>query len=404
MRIAIATNALLPADKEGGPAHSSYYLAQALRSAGADLRVVTTDRNGPDRLSVPLDCWTERDGLPVFYASTRDGAWIRSPSYAEAISFAVERSDICIMSGIFWNYTGLVAANACRRFRVPYLTLPRGLLSPWALRHKGFKKRLYWALLGERIVRRSAALIALARQEVDDIRAVGVEVPTHVIPNGAFVEGMPAIELRPNSDPAPQPTYILFLGRVHAKKGLDILLPAFDLVARSHPDVSLVIAGTVDAGYVHDFEILLGRTEARGRIRLVGNVSGEQKARWLAQASIFALTSHSEGLPVAVLEALSSGVPVVITPGCNLPEVTSAGAGIEVAPDVQAAAAALQRLLDDARLRAEMGSNARTLAQRAFSWDSVARRVLEVCQSVARAGAPAGRPIKMEVKEDATRR
>lgn len=403
MRIALATNSLLPADKEGGPAHSSFYLARALRAAGAEVRVVTTDRNGPERLSVALDRWTERDGVPVFYASTHDGAWIRSPSYARAVRFAVERSDVCLMSGIFWNYTGLVAARACRRVRVPYITLPRGLLSPWALRHKGLKKRLYWLLLAERIVKASAALIALTKKELNDIQAVHLSVPAWVVPNGAFVEELTALDVRTSECGPTTAPYILFLGRLHAIKGLDILLPAFDLVARAHPTVSLVIAGTVDAAYARAFEALLSKTEARQRIRLEGNVAGAEKARWLAQATVFALTSHSEGLPVAVLEALSCGVPVVITPGCNLPEVASAGAGIEVAPDARAAADALLRLLEDPRLRAGMAANARALAQASFGWDSVARRVLEVCSSVTRAGSPVER-FSTEIKHDATQR
>jgi glycosyltransferase involved in cell wall biosynthesis len=403
MRIAIATNSLLPADKEGGPAHSSFYLAKALRAAGSDVRVVTTDRNGPERLTIPLNRWTERDGVPVFYASTRNGAWIRSPTYAEAIRFAVERSDVCVMSGIFWNYTGLVAARACRRLNVPYVTLPRGLLSPWALRHKGLKKRLYWTLLAERIVGRSAAIIALARQEFEDVRAVHLNVPAYIVPNGAYVEELSSVGRREQSPEAGNSPYILFLGRIHAKKGLDILIPAFEQIARSRPNLSLVIAGTVDTAYAREFEELLSESPVRDRIRLTGNVSGADKARLLAGASIFALTSHSEGLPVAVLEALSAGLPVVITPGCNLPEVAAAHAGIEVAPEVQSTAAALMRLVADPDLRSEFGSNARKLARESFSWEGAARGVLEVCRSVMKEG-PTLAVSQPKVEHDATPR
>ena len=97
---------------------------------------------------------------------------------------------------------------------------------------------------------------------------------------------------------------------------------------------------------------------------------------------MFALTSYSEGLPVAVLEALSAGVPVVVTPGCNLPEVAAAAAGIEVQADVASTAEALSRLATDAELRSKMGSNARKLAHERFSWDGVAQQVIEVCASV----------------------
>lgn len=382
MRITLATNSLLPADKEGGPAHSNFYLAKALQGVGVDARILTTDRNGTSRLKVPLDRWIERDGVPVYYASTNDGAWIRSPSYATAAREVIAASDVCILSGIFWNYTGLVASVACRSLGVPYVTMPRGLLRPWALRHKGLKKRLYWTLLAGRIVRNSAALIAVARQELDDIRAMGLAVPTYVIPNGAFTEDV-ADDDRSKCGVEPRP-YVLFLGRIHAIKGLDILLPAFERVSREQPDLSLVIAGTVDEAYRPQFEKLLAASGARDRIQLIGNIAGSRKSRLLAGATVFALTSHSEGMPVAVLEALAAGLPVVITSGCNLPEVAAAEAGIEVHPDSDAVAAAIGRLLADADLRTRIGSNARKLAAEEFSWDGIARRVLAVCRSVAR--------------------
>lgn len=399
MRITIAANSLLPADKEGGPAHSNFYLARALRGAGADVRVVATDRNGPGRLTVPLDQWIEREGVPVFYARTHGGPWIRSPAYAAAVHDAVARSDVCVMCGIFWNHTGLAAVRACRHAGVPFATLPRGLLSPWALRHKGLKKWLYWHLVARRLVQWSAGMIALSQQEREDIEAMGIGVPVEVVPNGAFVEDMANLagRLEPPSSSA---SYVLFLGRIHAKKGLDILLPAFERIAGDHPGLALVVAGSVDPAYAAEFERLLARNTARERIRLVGNVSGEEKARWLAGASLFALTSYSEGLPVAVLEALSAGVPVVITPGCNLPEVTEAEAGIEVPPEAGSVAKAIARLAGDAALRRRMAFNARQLARDRFAWESVGRRVLGICEVIA-----ASRPtaIGQSVRErDAT--
>lgn len=404
MKVTIATNSLLPADKEGGPAYCSFYLAKALRAAGAEVQVVTTDRNGPDRLAVTLDSWTHREGVPVFYASTRDGAWIRSATYREAVLSAVEHSDVCLMAGVFWNYTGWIAARACLRYHVPYITLPHGLLSPWALRHKGLKKRLYWQLLAGGIARHSAALIALAQQELEDIRATGITAPAYIVPNGAFVEGLSSVEAEERTEESgAADRYILFLGRIHAKKGLDILMPAFERVARLDPGLSLVIAGTVDEAYSRAFEELLAANTARGRIRLVGNVSGMEKARWLAGSTVFALTSYSEGLPVAVLEAMSAGVPVVITPGCNLPEVAAAQAGIEVQADVASAAEGLARLARDSDLRSKMGSNARKLAQERFSWDGVARRVIEVCQSVT-TGRPSSSVPQPHMERDAAPR
>jgi len=384
MKIVLATNALLPADREGGPAHSNFYLAKALRDAGTDVQVVTTDRNGPGRLSVARDRWIEREGIPVFYATTADGVWVRSSSYSRAVNEAVAASDLCVMSGVLWNYTGLVAALACRRNRVPYLTMTRGLLSPWALRHKGAKKRLYWGLVARRIVEGSTAVIALAEREVRDVRNVGVTNTIHIVPNGAFLQEVSGIDSKTAAEISAVTCgspYVLFLGRVHSIKGLDILIPAFDAVAPRFPDVHLVIAGAVDAAYQRQFESIVSTCRFIDRLHLIGNVNGARKAALVKNSVAFALTSYSEGLPVAVLEALSASRPVLITPGCNLPEVKAANAGVEVSPDLASVARGLAALLEDPSRRAVMGENAGRLAAERFSWDAAARRLLEICRS-----------------------
>jgi len=273
--------------------------------------------------------------------------------------------------------------------------MPRGLLGQRALAYKGFKKRLYWWLLAKRLVQGSKAVIALARQELEDIRAAGVGVPGFIVPNGAFVEGEAGIQAGAAGSGTltgvpDDSTYILFLGRLHPIKVLDILIPAFDEVAKIDPKVLLVIAGSAEPPYSSEVASLIARTTARDRIRMVGNVNGAEKSRLIARARAFALTSHGEGLPVAVLEALSAGVPVVITPNCNLPEVSAVGAGIEVRPTVESVRSGLALILRDDAVREEMAANARRLAIESFSWQSVGERVLQICRSAAGEGVEAG--------------
>ncbi len=394
MNITLATNSLLPADKEGGPAYSNFYLAKALVEAGANVRVVTTDRNGLDRLDVETDSWCSVEGMPVFYARSRSGAWLYCSTYADAARYAVERSDVCIMSGLFWNYTGLAAWRACTRFDVPYITMPRGLLSPWALGHKGVKKAVYWRLVARRIVRGSSALIALADQERRELDEMSVDVPLHVVPNGAYLAegegGAGRADARLLARIGAE-RYVLFLGRIHKKKGLDILIPAFSEVARQDPGVLLVIAGSVDPAYSATFRSLLEASDVRSRIVLAGNVTGPTKAALLRRAALFVLTSYSEGLPMAALEALAAGLPVVLTPECNLPEIKVADAGVEVARDPHAVAHAISAILEDEPRRRRLAGNAAGLAREVFSWASVGRRVLGICGEVRRA-APSNAP------------
>lgn len=384
LSIVIATNSYFPADLDGGPPYSNRELAESLARAGAKVTVVTTDRNGRQRLAVPKDRWVDVDGVAVFYATTRAGSWLHSRSYWRAIHEVMGKGDICIMSAVFWNFTGLAAWLACRMSGRPFVSFARGLLGRWALSHKAPKKRIYWMLLAKRIVNDSAAVIALAQSEARDLASSNIRPPVVIIPNGA-----PRIpsdeEITTHSkllNRLAERPYIAFLGRVHGIKGVDLLIPAFERCAAAGMGVRLVIAGAIDPGYAATFARLLESCAHRDQIDVVGSVTGPAKFKLLEHAAAFVLSSYGEGLPVAVLEAMSVGTPVIVTKHCNLPEVSQFRAGIEVETSVDAVAAALTRILTDRQLHAELSANASRLVRERFSWDAVGTRVLRLCSDV----------------------
>ena len=392
LHVVIAANAYFPADKEGGPPFSNRELAEALARAGATVKVVTTDRNGSSRLEVPVNQWTDVGGVHVYYARTRSGSWAWSRDFRTAIRSALRSADVCIMSAVFWNYTGIASWLECRRAGVPYITYVRGLLSSWALRHKGAKKSAYWSLCARRIVDGSKAIVALAEQEAEDLRRIGTRPPVVVIPNGAPRLHVDDEASTAGCDQTIGPTahrtpYILFLSRVHPKKGLDILIPAFEAAIARGISARLVIAGPVDPAYSNQFSRMLNSCRVRDRIDVVGSKSGREKASLFTGALAFVLPWYGEGLPVAVLEAMSTGTPVVITPGCNLPEVAASGAGLQVDPSIESLTEGLVRIVEDDQLRAQCISNARKLIEKSFSWDAIARRVIDLCGQIATTSA-----------------
>jgi glycosyltransferase involved in cell wall biosynthesis len=176
--------------------------------------------------------------------------------------------------------------------------------------------------------------------------------------------------------------YLLFLGRVHEKKGIDVLLRAFADLARDAPDLRLAIAGPVDERFAVRFRGLLDASGLRPRIVVPGHVEGQVKHALLQHAEVFALPSYGEGLPMAALEAMASRCPVVLSRHCNLPQVALHRAGLEVEPDDRQLRDAVRRLLADDALRAELAGNAYRLACQHFDWRVVGRRVLELCASV----------------------
>jgi poly(glycerol-phosphate) alpha-glucosyltransferase len=354
--------------------------------AGADVRVITTDRNGDRRLDVSTDRWTTYKDIRVWYAKTTDGPFLFGRSTAAAFAESLPRVDCVISSGTLWVHSGWLAWRGAKRHGKPSLNYPRGLLDAWAYGHKAFRKRVYWHAVGKRILRDSAVVVALNEHERQRLRQMNVTSRIEVIPNGAELNTNESIPDRNWLD-AQYPAlarrrYVLFLGRIHQKKGLDLLLSAVRRLAAQTERLAVVIAGPVAADYQSQWQELLRVSDLGDTVVLPGPVSGTTKAAWLEHADVFVLPSYSEGMPVAVLEALGAGCPVVITNACGVPEVAQVDAGIVINPTVDELSAALAALLGDERRRRTMGERARALARAAFDWDVIARRTLALCQEV----------------------
>src|SRR5262245_28956250 len=182
MRILLCSDGFLPARSFGGIAYSSFHLSKALLKAGAAVKVVTTDRNGSDRLQIATDCWNEYDGLPVWYARTLAGPFLVAPSLRRVLRNELPTVDCVINSGTLWTYTGLLGWRNARRFVKPSVTYVRGLLYPRALQFKPRRKRIAWYLWGRRVLRDSSVIVALNESERQDILRMGVKTRIDVIP------------------------------------------------------------------------------------------------------------------------------------------------------------------------------------------------------------------------------
>ena len=379
----------MPAESFGGLPFSTFYLCQSLTRAGADVRVVTTDCNGAGRLDVPTDRWTTYEDVPVWYARNRGGPLLYAPSAARALAERMPHVDCVINSGTLWSHLGFLPWRATVRRRIPSLTYVRGLLDPWAFNFKPWRKRIYWHTIGKRILRDSTIVIALSDSERAALRRLRVSNRIEVIPNGAFLDTGPSPRTLVDTKMAELRgrRYVLFLGRIHPKKGVDLLVRAIANGAFERERLAFVIAGPLDAEYAVEWQQLLVSARLNDAVVIPGAVRGELKAALLRNAECFVLPSHSEGLPVAVLEALAAGCPVVISRQCNLPEVEAARAGIVIDPEVGELTSAIQNVLADEGRRNEMREQARALAQK-FDWNVIAQRVLLLCREIAGRRAP----------------
>jgi glycosyltransferase involved in cell wall biosynthesis len=283
-------------------------------------------------------------------------------------------ASVVYLHGI-WEPLLLATAAEARAASIPYVVVPVGMLDPWSLAQKKWKKRAALAIAVRAMLNRAAAIRALNRDEADLIRPLGLKAPMRVIPNGVnlseidtpvpenmLARTLPAVAGRP---------YIFFLSRLHYKKGLDLLADAFALIAPDHPDVQLVVAGP-DDGERAAFEQRIADLRLTDRVHLPGPLYGTAKWAAIRGAACFCLPSRQEGFSLAILEALASRLPVVISEGCHFPEVSDAASGVVTPLDSAEVAAGLNRVLSDPTEAMAMGTAGRRLVEERYTWDKVA--------------------------------
>lgn len=395
MTVVHVTPYYAPAWAWGGVVEAVSGLARAQAAAGHRVAVVTTDTLGPCERGPGLR--QAVDGVDVIRVRTRS-AWLRGTfNLSWPVDFgAATRAileDLCpavVHCHELRTVETLVASRIASRLTVPVVLSPHGTLP----HHTGRRWAKYaWDLcLARTTLERTTHVVALTPTEAEEVAVVcrRWRVPQlvgrcSVVPNGVDVERfgrLPAREAarRRLGLPADGPV-VLFLGRLDARKGVDLLVEAGErLVARGHA-VHLLIAGP-DAGVRRAVEAQVARLGCERRVSMPGLLVGDAKLAALAAADAMALPSYGEGLPMAVLEALAAGVPVVAARETHLDDIERAGAGVLVDRTVDSLAAGLLAVVHDQAGRAEMARRARVLAEERHGWPAVIPlldRVYEQC-------------------------
>jgi glycosyltransferase involved in cell wall biosynthesis len=233
----------------------------------------------------------------------------------------------------------------------------------------------------------ASCLLALSEQEKASIKAYGYTGRVAVIPNGvnraSECSAEEIAEFRRKYYVATGSKVMLFLSRIARKKNLPLLLKAFARNVKAQPEWVLIIAGSDERGHLQEVLALIRDLQIEKSVRLIGPVSGREKACAFTSASVFVLPSHSEGLPIAVLEAMEYGKPVVATDGWTLPVTTSVRYGWRVPADEGPFEAALLEVMttsDDTL--ANMGSSAKSIVREHFDWDAVAKQACSLYVSL----------------------
>ena len=381
MQILFTTESLHP--EQGGTSHCISGLCAALGRAGAQPEILALNYGEAWKppLTPPSDL-VRTSLVDCSSALSRGLRW--TPRFDSALRERCRESGAQILhdNGV-WLLTNHAAAGAARKFSLPLIISPHGMLKVWSLQHKGWKKRLALALYQRRDLETAQVLHATAEAEAEDFRALGLRQPIAVIPNG--------IELPPNQKPEtrnqkPETRTVLFLGRIHAIKGLLNLVGAWGVIRPAGWRV--VIAGGDDGGHLNELQAEIRRLKLESYFEIIGPAEGVAKWDLYRAADVFVLPSHTENFGIVVAEALACGVPVITTRGTPWEDLLTHRCGWWVDKGIEPLAAALREAmaLDD-ETRRRMGARGRELVERKFGWPGIAAKMLAVYRWMLRADA-----------------
>jgi glycosyltransferase involved in cell wall biosynthesis len=266
-----------------------------------------------------------------------------------------------------WLPANHLVCRAAKNFNIPLVLHPRGMLEEWALRHNSHKKMIAMALYQRNDLKSVDLFVATSEMEAQSIRRIGLRQPVAIIPNG--VE-LPKIDSKKTFAKKEDGLRILFLSRVHKKKGLLNLIRALSSVALNNATVT--IAGPDEGGHLSEVMELASRLRVKKSINYVGHKDGDEKKELFQNSDVCILPSFSENFGIVVAEALAFGMPVITTTGTPWSVLAQEGCGWWVEPSVEGIKSALEDALskDRAELR-RMGEKGREVIKR-YNYDEIA--------------------------------
>lgn len=362
-------------DREAsGPGYSVPMLCRALAARGHEVALHTLARDqappqpGIRHLSHAPSAGPSRLGV--------------SNAMRRGLVEAAGAADLVHNHGL-WMAPNVYSAMAASAARKALVISPRGTFSPVALRRSAWLKRVFWTLAQGRAVRAAAALHATSEQEYRDIRARGLAQPVAVIPNGIDIPEAAATGAGPGAL-----RRLLYLGRLHPIKGLEVLIQAWANTAQRFPDWELSLVGPGEAAYRGKLERLAADLGAP-RVSFAGPAYGAAKGEAYCGADLYVLPSFSENFGMSVAEALAAGLPVIATTGTPWSALVAEGCGWQVEPKAEPLAAALaEAMARPPETLAAMGARGRTWMARNFSWARVAAEMEVFYLWVLQGGAP----------------
>ena len=384
----IVVSSTFPPRRFGGITAVSYNLAKSLVKRGHDVTVYTTDISDKYSRIPDIKGVKHIDGINVLYFKNLSNSLASNRFYlpvgfVRMVKKELKNFDIIHLHD-FRSFQTIAVHHYAKKYGIPYVLQAHGSLT--AFLQKGMLKKIFDRLWGYRILKDAAKVIAVTQMEVEQYKSMGVsEDKIEIVPNGIDLtefDNLPERgEFRKKYGLDSNRRVILYLGRIHKTKGIDLLVKAFARLSNDFSDTKLAIAGP-DDGYLPALKKLVADLEISDKVLFIGPLYGKEKTSAYADADVFVNPRPDEIFGVVFIEALACGTPVICSTGCGIADVIDGQVGLAVPYNEEQLSSAILRMLSDAKLRQEFGDSGKSLVREQFNWDNIAGQVEDIYQSV----------------------
>ncbi|MCK9609082.1 MAG: glycosyltransferase [Methylomonas sp.] len=345
----------------GGPSYTVPSLCSGLRDLGINIELHTLSCDVANR-KYNFDVIVHKRNFPA-----KLGA---SVAMKADLLRTVKASDIIHTHGL-WLMPNLYSYKVAKVTGAKYILSPRGMLAKWSLSRSKFKKSIIGYLGQYKAILNADCIHVTAESEYEDVREFGYKGPICIVPNGIDLpSGQSNKNLNSNK------RKLIFISRVHPKKGIELLLDAWARVYQSHPDWELEICGPGDIDYINSIKAKIDETPG-SRARYVAPLYGNAKEQFYNNANLFILPTHNENFGVVVAEALAHGIPVIVTKGAPWQGVVENNCGWWINNTVDELVTTLNHALILApQVLYKMGLNGRLWMENDFSWVEISKNML----------------------------
>ncbi len=384
MRILQVVNFFKPSWESGGPARSCYEISKELVRRGHEVTVYTTD-GFKYRLDVAKNKPVMVDEIKVYYFRNISNYLSRNfvlpiPCYSPFVARKEIKNFDVIHIHEYRTPLAAIVGHYARKYKIPYVLQPRGSMPRFS---KSLQKRIFDVLFGYKIIKNSSKIIASSKiesEQYDNVFSGNKKVVC--IPNGINLEEYKNLpkkgEFRKKYKIKKTEKIILYLGRVHERKGLDLLIEIFADLSKKSDNLKLVIAGP-DDGYLNNLKKLAKNLRIENKVLFIGPVFEREKLKVYVDSDVFVLPSKDkyESFGNVVIESLACGTPVIVTDNCGVSEYINKKIGFVVKYNKEQLSRAINSILIDDKKREKMSKNAKIFI-RQFSWGNVVEGIEKI--------------------------